>query len=369
MPRKKTTAPTPAALEIIDTHCEPDSISQTDALAVYEPPSSTIAKPVMSVTEAAERRKILIEFIQSEMKEGVDFGRIPGCGDKPTLYQPGADKLATLFGLSVNLICTRYVEDFEKGIFHYVYRCEITKDGAFVAAAEGSCNSREDKYRWRKAERICPSCGTPAIIEGKAEYGGGFVCFKKKGGCGAKFTANDPAIIKQPHGRVENDDIYSLINTIMKMAEKRAYVAAVRLAVSGSEFFTQDIEDLPPGALGTRPDSGGLPASEVATRTETLREIKATIGYLRALDAAIPATPVKLAGVRPSDAATMASIPTVDIQTFALDLHAALLEAARKTATAAADDALFELTEKEATASVIFEAARAVKQKYESNPS
>jgi hypothetical protein len=39
---------------------------------------------------------------------------------------------------------------------------------------------------------VCPKCGAAAIIKGKAEYGGGWVCFKKKGGCGAKF-AYDPA--------------------------------------------------------------------------------------------------------------------------------------------------------------------------------
>lgn len=39
------------------------------------------------------------------------------------------------------------------------------------------------------AEKKCPACGsTSAIIKGKAEYGGGWVCFKKKGGCGAKLA-------------------------------------------------------------------------------------------------------------------------------------------------------------------------------------
>jgi hypothetical protein len=34
----------------------------------------------------------------------------------------------------------------------------------------------------------CPTCGVNAIIKGKEEYGGGWLCFKKKGGCGDKFT-------------------------------------------------------------------------------------------------------------------------------------------------------------------------------------
>lgn len=35
--------------------------------------------------------------------------------------------------------------------------------------------------------RACPECGESAIIKGKAEYGGGWVCWKKRGGCGATF--------------------------------------------------------------------------------------------------------------------------------------------------------------------------------------
>ncbi len=34
---------------------------------------------------------------------------------------------------------------------------------------------------------ICPVCGKDAIIKSKAEWGGGWVCFKKKGGCGTKW--------------------------------------------------------------------------------------------------------------------------------------------------------------------------------------
>jgi hypothetical protein len=38
----------------------------------------------------------------------------------------------------------------------------------------------------------CASCGQKALIKGKEQYGGGWVCFKKKGGCGQKFN-EDPA--------------------------------------------------------------------------------------------------------------------------------------------------------------------------------
>lgn len=48
----------------------------------------------------------------------------------------------------------------------------------------------------------CPKCKkSGSIIKGKAEYGGGFVCFTKKEGCGAKFTDVEMEQIKT--GKVE----------------------------------------------------------------------------------------------------------------------------------------------------------------------
>lgn len=40
----------------------------------------------------------------------------------------------------------------------------------------------------------CPKCGKPdAVIKSKEEYGGGWVCFKKKDGCGAKWDEKTPS--------------------------------------------------------------------------------------------------------------------------------------------------------------------------------
>ena len=49
-----------------------------------------------------------------------------------------------------------------------------------------------------KTSTLCPNCGKDAIIKGKEEYGGGWLCYKAKGGCGAKFTV-DPTTIDQNH--------------------------------------------------------------------------------------------------------------------------------------------------------------------------
>ena len=103
----------------------------------------------------------------------------------------------------------------------------------------------EARYRWRQAKRICPSCGAEAITKGKEEYGGGWICFKRQDGCGAKFGDGDPSITNQQAGRDENEDIYFQVNTILKMAKKRAMVDAALSAGRLSDVFTQDMEDLP----------------------------------------------------------------------------------------------------------------------------
>ena len=50
--------------------------------------------------------------------------------------------------------------------------------------------------------------------------------------------------------RVPNPDVADLVNTIQKMAQKRALVAATLIATSASEFFTQDVEDTSGDSFG-----------------------------------------------------------------------------------------------------------------------
>ena len=44
-------------------------------------------------------------------------------------------------------------------------------------------------------------------------------------------------------GQVKNPDVSDLVNTIDKMAQKRAFVAAILIATNASDYFTQDMED------------------------------------------------------------------------------------------------------------------------------
>src|SRR3990167_11218552 len=101
----------------------------------------------------------------------------------------------------------------------------------------------ETKHRYRGGKRKCPQCGAEAIIKGREEYGGGWVCFAKKGGCGEKFKDDDTEITGQAEGKVENPDIADQYNTVLKMACKRAKVDGCLSATACSDIFTQDIED------------------------------------------------------------------------------------------------------------------------------
>jgi hypothetical protein len=213
-------------------------------LATVNAPVGSLIGPVMDVAMARERLMQFQQFVKEYLVENEDFGVIPGT-PKPTLLKPGADKLCELYGLADDYEVTQRTEDFEKGLFDYEVKCVLmSKGGGFlVSTGLGSCNSYEKKYRWRDAQRLCPNCGKDSIIKGKAEYGGGWLCFAKKGGCGAKFPEADPGIVNQTVGKVHNDDVADLKNTILKMAKKRAKVDATLSATRSSGLFTQDTED------------------------------------------------------------------------------------------------------------------------------
>lgn len=206
--------------------------------------------PVMERQDAIDRYNAIVDFVKDTMKEDLDFGTIPGT-NKPTLYKPGAEKLGTLFGLTSRFEIIEEVEDWtgsehnDEPFFYYKFVCRLYRGDRLAGEGYGSCNSWEKKYRYRQADLKCPSCETEGtVIKGKAEYGGGWLCWNKKGGCGAKWPDGAEVIEGQERGLIPNPDIYTQTNTILKMAKKRAFIDAILITVNASEFFTQDVEDM-----------------------------------------------------------------------------------------------------------------------------
>ena len=180
-----------------------------------------------SPAEAERRLQELQAFVKKAMVQGLDYGTIPGT-EKPTLYQPGAQKLCELYGLAHDFLDTEAIQDWERGFFMFRKRCVITlrRNGTFVGAGVGSCNSREDRYAWR----WLPDKKLPKSVNRDALE-------SKEGKWGTLY-------------RMANPDVYSLVNTIEKMACKRALVHAVISVTRSAGIFTQDVEDLPAEAFG-----------------------------------------------------------------------------------------------------------------------
>lgn len=237
--------------------------------------NSLAVMPVMEMAEATKRRNALVEFTRQIMVEGVDFGVVPG-SEKKTLLKPGAEKLSTFFGLTPTFEEVGTVErwDAAEPLFSYKYKCRLFRGDMLIGEGLGSCNSRESKYRWRWVdESDLPSwLDTTNLVTRKSsivefdfainqrqtsgkygkppEYWDAFEAAKKSGEArqvgkktreGKELLAWEIASVSY---RVPNEDIFSLVNTIDKMAQKRALVASVLVAVNASEFFTQDLEDL-----------------------------------------------------------------------------------------------------------------------------
>lgn len=154
--------------------------------------------------------------IKKTLKKGHDYDVIPGT-NKPTLLKPGAEKILMMFGITSEYEVVSSVEDWKNGVFAYTVRCILSKNGNKITEGLGNCNSKEDKYRYRWVKAQDVPMGVDAETLKSNQYG--------------KL-------------RIENDEIYSIVNTILKMAKKRAQIDATLTVASLSEVFTQDVEDM-----------------------------------------------------------------------------------------------------------------------------
>lgn len=186
--------------------------------------------------------------VQKTLKKGRDYGEVPGTS-KPTLLKPGGEKICMLFGLNPEYEFLRVTEDYDKEFFSYNIRCTLFRNGQAVAQGVGSCNSKEKKYRFINVDTIPES------------YTGYNESFTDKYGI-TKYKIN-------------NSDICSLVNTILKMAKKRAFIDAVLQVSSLSEVFTQDLEDM--GDLIQEENENSVMTIEQATA------IKLTFGKYKGL--------------------------------------------------------------------------------------
>lgn len=202
----------------------------------------------LSVQQVKTGLDTIHEMMRECMQEGQDYGKVPGCGDKPGLFQPGAQKLSMMFRLNPE-VREEIITDYPNMHRGYRLTIRVTASAEKFADGVGECSTLESKYRYKSKSRVCPKCGAPSIFKSK-NPGEGWYCWVKKGGCGGKFHLNDPAITSQTEGKIEHDNPPDFWNTVRKMAFKRGFVHAIINATNTSELWSQDLEDLRANDLG-----------------------------------------------------------------------------------------------------------------------
>jgi hypothetical protein len=212
----------------------------SEELARYE----TRAVPdTLTSNDVVGQISLIQEIMGRIMKEGEHYGKIPGCGDKPTLLKPGAEKLGLTFRLRPEYKVTR--TDYANGHVQFEVSCTLKKIGTDDVWGEGlgSCSTMESKYRYRTG---------PVEVTGKDVPKGYWDMRKSEPGKAQELIGGKGFSVRKVDGKWEiviqgekadNPDIADTYNTVLKMAKKRAFVDSMITATSCSDIFTQDVED------------------------------------------------------------------------------------------------------------------------------
>ena len=174
-----------------------------------------------TVAELTAQVQTIQRCMKALMKPGCHYGVVPGCGDKPTLLKPGAELIMTLFRISPEPEVDREFDGFDT-----TYRVKVKgvhiPTGNVVGYGLGEASTNEKKYKWRRA--VCD-----------AEYEN------------AEPTRRQIAYIKKNGQVYEEKQVRQnpadILNTVVKMAKKRALVDLCLTATACSDIFVQDLDD------------------------------------------------------------------------------------------------------------------------------
>ncbi len=199
------------------------------------------------IAALGERLDMIRRLMKEKMVANVDFGVIPGTS-KRSLWQPGAEKLGVLFGIHVD---PAGMEDLSGGD-EVRFRAKMTaadNNGCFLGSAYAEACSFEEKYRWRRA--VCDE-EWEETIESRRRVKWG----KSKGNRSAPYKVKQ--VLRDPE---------DLRNTIIFMAQKRAFVALMRRVTCASDIFTTEGDTGENGAGGEAGGSGERTSKQNGTTT------------------------------------------------------------------------------------------------------
>lgn len=186
------------------------------------------AKPLSTEAVLVAQQR-LVNCMEQVMVEKIDYGAIPGTGDKPTLLKPGSEKILSMFRIAVDPV----IEDLSipDECIRYRVTCRLLDSvtQAYLGAGVGECSSNETKYKWRTA--VCDEewNETPAD---QRRIKWGWKWGQKRG---------EKISIQTKQVRTPHDDFG---NTVLKMAKKRAQIDACLTVTAASSVFSQDLDDI-----------------------------------------------------------------------------------------------------------------------------
>ena len=200
----------------------------------------------LSIEKIKDRVQVIQRLLRDVMIEGVHYGIVPGT-PKPSLWKAGAEVIA--FQLEIR---RRVDPDDLSHDGEYEYRVKVvgwSASGIFLGEGVGHYSTLMTKYKWREA--VCQEefDSTPEARRRTA--------WKKRKGVVT-------AVIQV---RQEPAD---LANTVLKMAEKSAFIDMILSVTAASDIFSQDLDPADPTNQGAPNGNGGesRPASEPPRRSK-----------------------------------------------------------------------------------------------------
>lgn len=257
----------------------------SDTTLEKAPQSLAMLTPIARPAQLMEAHRQTVEFIKEVLQPGVDYGVIPGTGDKPALLKAGAERLTAGYGLRPEYDVIESEKDHDRPT-PFTLTKWVKRDKPRDKATEenlklqGKGRNRKfgNNWQWQESEieegtalglyRYVIRC---RLHLGEREVGQGI------GSC----SSLESKYIRNPRDSE---------NIICKMAKKRAYVDAVLTTLGLSDRFTQDTEDIhankavvgdvePIDAVFTEdPQNVQEPSETNAERDERLRALAAEQG-------------------------------------------------------------------------------------------
>lgn len=218
-------------------------------LVETEPTQLLSLHMVMPAEEILSRIQELQRFVKTYLVAGEDYGIIPGT-QKPTLYKPGAEKLCDVYALTPLIEILESVVEQDPPYLDYTVKCRMQSraTGHIMAEGVGNANSQEERYRWRW---VFGSDVPPEVDKAK---------------CAHKEIPTRKG--RSTLYRIPTSEVFTLKNTLLKQAKKRAFVDAVLSATRSSGILTQDLEDLPDAADQPESPAPPSPSHQQSGKTE-----------------------------------------------------------------------------------------------------